>query len=63
MPCSMGVTQARTVGSPSTSTRQFGHWPEQHISPRGRWYLNEREKTRTPASYSAEAIVSPLWPL
>ena len=50
---------ARTVGTPSTSTRQLGHWPLQHRRPRGRWYLNERENTRTPAAYSAEATVSP----
>ena len=50
MPCSTGVMQARTVGCPSTSTMQFGHWPEQHIRPRGRWYLKERENTRVPAA-------------
>ncbi len=38
---------------------QFGQWPEQQSSPRGRWYLNEREKTRWPAAKSAEPIVSP----
>ena len=59
MPCSTGVMQARTVGWPSTSTRQFGHWPEQHIRPRGRWYLKERENTRVPAAKRAEAMVSP----
>ena len=31
-------------------TRQFGHWPATHSRPRGRWYLNERENTRTPAA-------------
>ena len=59
MPGSIGVTHARTVGWPSTSTRQFGHWPEQHIRPRRRWYLNERENTRVPSANSAEAMVSP----
>jgi hypothetical protein len=40
--------QARTPGAPSTATRQFGHWPAQHMSPRRRWYLNERENVRCP---------------
>ena len=48
MPPAMGVMQARTVGTPSTSTRQLGHAPPQQSSPRGRWYLKEREKMRTP---------------
>ena len=50
MPSSIGVMQARTAGSPSTWTRQLGHWPLQHSRPRGRWYLNERENTRMPSA-------------
>src|SRR5438093_286874 len=38
---------------------QFGHWPEQQRSPRGRWYLKEREKIRWPAANKAEPRVSP----
>ena len=48
IPAAIGVVHARTAGSPSTWTRQLGHWPEQHRRPRLRWYLNEREKIRTP---------------
>ena len=56
--CSM---QARAPGAPSTETMQLGHWPAQHISPRGRWYLKLREKIRRPEAYSAEPIVSPSY--
>ncbi len=58
-PSRTGSVQARTPGAPSTATRQFGQWPEQHISPRRRWYLKLRENVRWPAAYSAEPIVSP----
>ena len=58
-PSRTGSVQARTPGAPSTATRQFGHWPEQHINPRRRWYLKLRENVRVPAAYSAEPIVSP----
>ena len=54
-----GSTHARTPGHPSTSTMQLGHWPAQHISPRGRWYLKLRESTLRPEACSAEPIVSP----
>ena len=54
-----GSVHARTPGAPSTETRQFGHWPLQHIRPRRRWYLNERENVRQPFAKRAEAIVSP----
>ncbi len=59
MPARTGSVQARTPGQPSTSTRQFGHWPAQQRSPRGRWYLKLRESTRRPLACSAEPIVSP----
>ena len=58
-PSLTGVMHARTAGWSPTCTRQLGQRPEQHKRPRGRWYLNEREKTRLPAANSAEAIVSP----
>ena len=35
--------------------------PSTHSSPRGRWYLKLREKTRCPAAKSAEPIVSPSY--
>jgi hypothetical protein len=38
---------------------QFGQPPLAHMSPRGRWYLKLREKTRRPAAKSADPIVSP----
>ena len=50
IPSRTGSTQARTPGSPSTVTRQFAQAPEQHSSPRRRWYLNERENVRRPAA-------------
>ena len=59
MPSVTGSVQARTPGRSPTCTRQFGHWPAQHIRPRRRWYLNERLKVRRPAAKSAEPIVSP----
>ena len=59
IPSRIGVMQARAVGSPSALTMQFGHWPAQQSRPRGRWYLKERESTRTPEACSAEAMVSP----
>ena len=40
--------QTRTFGIPSTVIWQLAQWPEQHASPRGRWYLKLREKTRCP---------------
>ena len=40
---------------------QFAQLPEQQSSPRGRWYLKLREKTRCPAAKSAEPIVSPSY--
>ncbi len=46
IPSRTGSVQARTPGQPSTSTRQFGHWPAQQNRPRGRWYLKLRERTR-----------------
>ena len=59
MPSRTGSVQARTPGASSTCTRQLGHWPAQHMSPRRRWYLKLREKVRWPAANSAEPIVSP----
>ena len=59
MPSRTGSPHARTPGRPSTATSEFVHCPRAHISPRGRWYLNERENVRRPAANSAEAIVSP----
>jgi hypothetical protein len=53
--------QTRTFGLPSTLIMQFGHCPEQQRRPRGRWYLNDREKTRRPAAKSADPIVSPSY--
>jgi hypothetical protein len=50
MPSRTGSVQARIPGAPSTETRQFGHCPAQHMSPRGRWYLKLREKVRRPAA-------------
>src|SRR5918992_3540059 len=61
-PCLIGSTHTRTFGTPSTVIRQFGQWPEQQRRPRGRWYLNEREKRRCPAAYIAEPSVSPAKP-
>ena len=40
--------QTRTLGIPSTVIWQFAQCPEQHASPRGRWYLKLRENTRWP---------------
>ena len=51
----------RTFGSPSTCIRQLGQPPLAHRSPRGRWYLKLREKTRRPAANSADPIVSPSY--
>src|SRR5262245_66467160 len=62
-PSRIGSVQTRTFGTPSTVIWQFGQWPEQHIRPRGRWYLNEREKTRLPAANAADAMVSPSKPV
>ena len=62
MPSRTGSVQARTPGAPSTETRQLGHCPAQHSSPRRRWYLNEREKVRWPPANSADPIVSPSKP-
>ena len=50
MPSRTGSVQARTPGAPSTATRQFGHCPAQHSSPRRRWYLKLRENVRWPAA-------------
>ena len=61
IPCRTGSVHARTPGQPSTSTRQFGHWPAQQSSPRGRWYLKLREIVRRPEAWSAEPIVSPSY--
>ena len=58
-PARIGSTQTRTFGTPSTVIMQFGQWPEQQRRPRGRWYLNEREKIRRPDAKSAEPNVSP----
>ena len=41
-------SQARTLTSPSTVTRQFGQSPPTQYRPRGRWYLKDREKMRVP---------------
>jgi hypothetical protein len=38
---------------------QLGQLPEQQRSPRGRWYLKLREKTRWPSAKSADPKVSP----
>ena len=62
-PSRIGSVHTRTFGTPSTVIWQFGQWPEQQRSPRGRWYLNEREKTRLPAAKAADAIVSPSKPV
>ena len=62
-PSRIGSVQTRTFGTPSTVIWQFGQWPEQQRRPRGRWYLNEREKTRLPAANAADAIVSPSKPV
>src|SRR5207344_2344019 len=62
-PSRIGSVQTRTFGTPSTVIWQFGQWPEQQRSPRGRWYLNERENTRFPAAKAADAIVSPSKPV
>ena len=59
IPLVAGSPQARTPGRPSTATSEFEHCPHAHISPRGRWYLNERENVRQPEANRAEAIVSP----
>ena len=59
MPSRTGSVQARTPGASPTWTRQLGHWPAQHISPRRRWYLKLRENVRRPAANRAEPIVSP----
>ena len=45
-PSRTGSVQTRTFGKPSTCMRQLGQWPEQQSSPRRRWYLKLREKTR-----------------
>src|SRR5207344_3631464 len=62
-PSRIGSTHVRTFGTPSTVIMQFGQWPEQQRSPRGRWYLNERENTRFAAANAAEAMVSPSNPV
>ena len=61
-PVRSGSTQTRTFGTPSTVIRQFAQLPVQHWSPRGRWYLKLREKTRRPVAKRAEAIESPAKP-
>ena len=62
-PSRIGSVQTRTFGTPSTVIWQFGQCPEQQRRPRGRWYLNEREKTRFPAANAAVAMVSPSNPV
>src|SRR2546427_13014542 len=59
MPGRTGSTQARTFGTPSTATRQLGHAPAMQESPRGRWYLKERENVVMPAAAAAATIMSP----
>jgi hypothetical protein len=61
MPGSTGRRHERTLGSSPICTRQLGQWPVAQNRPRGRWYLKERLKVRTPAAYRAEAMVSPGW--
>src|SRR5438093_1542650 len=58
-PSRASVVHARTPGSPSTLTRQFGQSPLRHDSPRRRWCFSDRVNVRTPARYSALATVSP----
>src|SRR5262245_61889546 len=62
-PSRSGSVQTRTFGTPSTVIWQFGQCPEQQSRPRGRWYLNDREKTRLPEANAADAIVSPSKPV
>ena len=50
MPGFTARVQARTLGSPSTVTRQLGQFPAAQRSPRGRWYLKLRLKVVVPAA-------------
>ena len=54
-----GVTHARTPGTPSTLTRQFGQSPLTQYRPRRRWYFSDRVNVRTPPRYIAAPTVSP----
>src|SRR5579872_6496434 len=59
MPALTAVWQAWTFGTPSTLTMQLAHEPLRQYRPRGRWYLNDRAVTVTPAAAIADAMVSP----
>ena len=48
MPSRTTSLEARMPGAPSICTSEFAPCPAQSISPRGRWYLNEREKILRP---------------
>ena len=63
IPCSSGRVQERTLGSSPICTRQLGQCPAPHNRPRGRWYLKDRLRMPTPAAVSADAIVSPAYPV
>src|SRR3954462_11539640 len=54
MPSRTGSVHALTPGAPSTATRQFGHWPAQHMSPRRRGGLDEGGDVRRPAGAARE---------
>ena len=47
----------------STVTSALGSSTPAVSRPRGRWYLNERPNSVTPLASSAEASVSPAWPV
>ena len=59
MPGCAGVVQTLTLGTPFTFIKQFGQFPVTHSSPRGRWCLKLRVKTRTPARNIAAPMLSP----
>ena len=57
------VGDVQRASSRMTVTRALGSSDPAAMTPRGRWYLNERPNTRTPFASKAEASVSPAKPL
>ena len=50
MPSTTGVMHARTAGLAVDLHEAVGALAGQQRRPRWRWYLNERENTRTPSA-------------
>ena len=62
-PSRNGSMQTRTFGTPSTVIMQFGQWPEQQSSPRGRWYLKSGRRPASGTRRAPTPIVSPAKPV